>query len=68
MEIELISRPTKAVTSSLAPARIPIPAVANKNQRVIFAALDAFAVEIVERAENRERRGDDHDHMDENAE
>src|SRR5208282_1192603 len=35
---------------------------------VVLAALDAFGVEIVERAEDRKgRRGDDH-HVDENAE
>ena len=37
------------------------PGGREQNQRVIFAALDTFAIEIVERAENGERGGDDDD-------
>ena len=44
------------------------PRRGEQNQRVVFAALDAFLVEIVERAQNRQSRRDDHDHVQKNAE
>ena len=39
-----------------------------QDQRIIFAALDAFLVEILHGTENREGGRDDHDYVDKNAE
>src|SRR4029077_5965703 len=44
------------------------PGRREENQRVIFAALQAFLIEITERAKNRDRRRSDHHHVNENTE
>ena len=44
------------------------PRSREQNQGIVFAALDAFAIEIIERAQNRQRGGNDDDDVQKNTE